>query len=91
MSKTKWIIIEEYVYGDDNCCKVVGSQLFSEYEKAKARFDQLVADQKRGDEEYSNCPEDCIVDEPMEFSYYEDGYYNDNHYSLRLIAVVEDD
>ena len=90
MSKTKWIIVEEYIYGNDICCRVVGSQLFSEYEKAKERFDQLVADQKRGDEEYRNCPEDCIVDEIMEFSYYEPGNYNDNHYFLQLIPVVED-
>lgn len=91
MSKTKWVILEEYVYGDDNChcCRIVGNQLFGEYEKAKARFDQLVAYQKR-DDDYLNCPEDCIVDEPMEFSYYEPGNYNDNHYSLQLIAVVED-
>ena len=37
----------------------------------------------------SEC-EDCIVDEIMEFSYYEPGNYNDNHYFLQLIPVVED-
>lgn len=89
MSMRKWVIVEEYIYGDDSSCKIVGNQLFNDYYKARDLFVRRRARQLQ-DDTFLTCPDNCIVDTPTEFSFYEDGNYNNNHYSLQLISVAED-
>ena len=59
-------------------------KVFSTYEKAKAYFNECVADEKAND--HLMKLDDKVVDEGENyFSVYQDGYWSEDHYEIVII------
>ena len=62
-------------------------KVFSTREKAKAYFDECVADEKANDHLMEL--DDKVVDEEENyFSVYQDGYWSEDHYEIEIIEKV---
>ena len=62
-------------------------KVFSTREKAKAYFDECVADEKANDHLMEF--DDKVIDEEENyFSVYEDGYWSEDHYEIEIIEKV---
>ena len=65
------------------CSTDTDIKVFSTYEKAKAYFDECVADEKANDHLMEL--DDVIVDEEERyFSVYQDGFWDEDHYEISI-------
>ena len=73
----------------DGCPEEAKVSAFSRYEKAKAFFDECVAEEKAEDH-LMESDDLQMVDEEAEFSIWEDGEYCEDHYTIRIIEMTID-
>ena len=70
-----------------DCSTDTEMKVFSTREKAKAYFDECVADEKTNDHLMEL--DDKVVDEEENyFSVYQDGYWSEDHYEIEIIEKV---
>ena len=70
-----------------DCSTDTTMKVFSTREKAKAYFDECVADEKANDHLMEL--DDKVVDEEENyFSVYQDGYWSEDHYEIEIIEKV---
>ena len=70
-----------------DCSTETDIKVFSTREKAKAYFDECVADEKANDHLMEL--DDKVVDEEENyFSVYQDGYWSEDHYEIEIIEKV---
>ena len=62
-------------------------KVFSTREKAKAYFDECVADEKANDH-LMELDDKVIDEEENYFSVYQDGYWSEDHYEIEIIEKV---
>ena len=62
-------------------------KVFSTREKAKAYFDECVADEKANDH-LMELDDEVIDEEENYFSVYQDGYWSEDHYEIETIEKV---
>ena len=78
--------ISVYVVRSDStldCSTDTDIKVFSTYEKAKAYFDECVADEKANDHLMEL--DDKVVDEEENyFSVYQDGFWDEDHYEISI-------
>ena len=66
-----------------DCSTDTDMKVFSTYEKAKACFDECVADEKANDHLMEL--DDVVVDEEERyFSVYQDGFWDEDHYEISI-------
>ena len=88
MANVCYAILEDYSYKGDHESNIVFCTVYSSYESVEAQFKRLVKEMKESDPDYLDV--DChptLIDNDREFSFGEEGNYNENHYSLKLIEL----
>ena len=84
--------ISVYVVRSDStldCSTDTDIKVFSTYEKAKAYFDECVADEKANDHLMEL--DDKVVDEEENyFSVYQDGFWDEDHYEISINEMEVD-
>ena len=82
--------ISVYVVRSDSildCSTDTDMKVFSTYEKAKAYFDECVADEKANDH-LMELDDKVVIEEENHFYIYEDGYWSEDHYEIEIIEKV---
>lgn len=70
-----------------DCSTDTTMKVFSTWEKAKAYFDECVADEKAND--HLMLLDDKVIDEgEYYFSIYQEGYWPEDHYEIEIIERV---
>lgn len=82
-----YAILEDYSYKGVHESNIVFGTIYSSYKAAEIRFKRLVKDVKESDPDYPDADPTTLIDNDREFSFCEEGNYNENHYSLRLIEL----
>ena len=78
--------ISVYVVRSDSildCSTDTDMKVFSTYEKAKAYFDECVADEKANDH-LMELDDKVIDEEENYFSVYQEGYWSEDHYEISI-------
>ena len=70
-----------------DCSTNINIKVFSTYEKAKAYFDECVADEKANDH-LMELDDKFVYEEKNFFSVYQDGYWSEDHYEIEIIEKV---
>ena len=70
-----------------DCSTDTTMKVFSTREKAKAYFDECVADEKANDH-LMELDDKVVVEEENHFYIYEDGYWSEDHYEIEIIEKV---
>ena len=70
-----------------DCSTDTTMKVFSTREKAKAYFDECVADEKANDH-LMELDDKVVIEEENHFSIYEDGYWSEDHYEIEIIERV---
>ena len=70
-----------------DCSTDTDMKVFSTYEKAKAYFDECVADEKANDH-LMELDDKVVIEEENHFYIYEDGYWSEDHYEIEIIEKV---
>lgn len=70
-----------------DCSTDTDIKVFSTYEKAKAYFDECVADEKANDH-LMELDDKVVIEEENHFYIYEDGYWSEDHYEIEIIEKV---
>ena len=83
-----YVLLEDTTYKGDHESNIISQSFYGSYRKAKEEFDKRVVETKKSDSDFLNCESDCIIDEEDEFTFWEDGNFLENHYSLRLIELT---
>ena len=70
-----------------DCSTDTTIKIFSTREKAKAYFDECVADEKANDH-LMELDDKVVIEEENHFYIYEDGYWSEDHYEIEIIERV---
>ena len=70
-----------------DCSTDTEIKVFSTYEKAKAYFDECVADEKANDH-LMELDDKVVYEEENYFHIYQDGYWSEDHYEIEIIEKV---
>ena len=70
-----------------DCSTDTDIKVFSTYEKAKAYFDECVADEKANDH-LMELDDKFVYEEENFFSVYQEGSWSEDHYEIEIIEKV---
>ena len=70
-----------------DCSPETDIKVFSTREKAKAYFDECVADEKANDH-LMELDDKVVIEEENYFYIYEDGYWSEDRYEIEIIEKV---
>ena len=70
-----------------DCVTETDIKVFSTREKAKAYFDECVADEKANDH-LMELDDKVVIEAENYFHIYQDGYWSENHYEIEIIEKV---
>lgn len=88
MNIVGYILLEDTTYKGDHESSIIFQSLYGSYEKAKEQFDRQVKEVKESDPDFLDCQPNCVIDNDDEFTFWEDGNFLENHYSLKLIELT---
>ena len=83
-----YVLLEDTTYKGDHESNIISQSFYGSYEKAKEEFDRRVQETKESDPDFIDCPSNCIIDDEDELTFWEDGDFLENHYSLKLIELT---